>query len=167
MTTANLMNVPSVNGKVATQAVNSKKLQEENLEVAAVFSGLMNQTVDVSNQMVDDMSSTNMDVSKTDSTQSAANSYERYSYKDNKIDAAEETSVNEKLEEATDTLEQAEDDVMNAISEEYGVSEEEIQQLLDDMGLSVLDLLNPQNLVNFTGSYTCKLYTEVYQILWI
>ncbi len=154
MTTANLMNVPSVKGNVASQAVNSKKLQEENLEVAAVFAGLMNQTVDVSNQMVDDMSSKNMDVSKTDSTQSAANSYERYSYKDKQIDAAEEPSVNEKLEEATETLEQAEEDVMNAISEEYGVSEEEIQQLLDDMGLSVLDLLNPQNLVNFIVQLT-------------
>ncbi len=154
MTTANLMNVPSVNGNVASQAVSSKKLQEENLEVAAVFAGLMNQTVDVSNRMVDDMSSTNMDVSKTDSTQSAANSYERYSYKDKQIDAAEKPSVEDKLEEATDTLEQAEQDVMNAISEEYGVSEEEIQQLLDDMGLSVLDLLNPQNLVSFIVQLT-------------
>ena len=153
MTTANLMNVPSVNAKAA-QAVNSKKLQDENLEAAEVFAGLMTQTVDFSNGMVDDMSSKNMDVSKTDGTQSAANSYERYSYKEKQIETAEEPTVTEKLEEANDTLEQAEQDVMNAICEKYGVSEEEIQNLLEEMGLSVLDLLNPQNLVNFIVQLT-------------
>ena len=152
MTTANLMNVPSVNGAYATQAEASKKLQDENVEVAALFAGLVNQTVDFSNQVVDETSS-NMDV-KTGSTQTVADSYERYSYKDNKIDEAQTKDVSEKLEESNETLEQAEQDVMNAISEEYGVSEEEINKLLEEMGLSVLDLLNPQNLVNFIVQLT-------------
>lgn len=152
MTTANLMNVPSVNGNYAAQAESSKKLQDESLKVAEMFAGLVNQTVDFSNQVVDETSS-NMDV-KTDSTKSVADSYERYSYKDNKIDTAKEQNVSDKLEESSETLEQAEADVVNAISEEYGVSEEEINQLLEDMGLSVLDLLNPQNLVNFIVQLT-------------
>ena len=152
MTTANLMNVPSVNGGYAAQADASKKLQDESLKVAEVFAGLMNPTVNFSNNVVDETSS-NMDV-KTDSTQTAANSYERYSYKDNKIDEAKTQDVSEKLEESTETLEQAEEDVVNAIAEEYGVSEEEINKLLEEMGLSVLDLLNPQNLVNFIVQLT-------------
>lgn len=152
MTTANLMNVPSVNGGYATQADASKKLQDESLKVAEVFAGLMNPNVNFSNNVVDETSS-NMDV-KTDSNQSAANSYERYSYKDNKIDEAKTQDVSEKLEESSETLEQAEQDVVNAIAEEYGVSEEEINKLLEEMGLSVLDLLNPQNLVNFIVQLT-------------
>lgn len=152
MTTANLMNVPSVNNKVAPQTDASKKLQDENLKAAEMFAGLVNQTIDFSNQVVDETSS-NMDV-KTDSTQSVANSYERYSYKDKQIDKAEQQTVSDKLEESSETLKQAEQDVVNAISEEYGVSEEEINQLLEDMGLSVLDLLNPQNLVNFIVQLT-------------
>jgi len=152
MTTANLMNVPSVNGKYAAQTEASKKLQDENVEVAAVFAGLVNQTVDFSNQVVDETSS-NMDV-KTGSAQTATDSYERYSYKDNKIDEAKTKDVSEKLEESSETLEQAEADVVNTISEKYGVSEEEINQLLEDMGLSVLDLLNPQNLVKFIVQLT-------------
>ena len=52
MTTANLMNVPSVNGKFAPQAETSKKLQDEELKVAAAFAGLMNQTALTSNQVV-------------------------------------------------------------------------------------------------------------------
>ena len=152
MTTANLMNVPSVNGGYAAQADASKKLQDENLKVAEVFAGLMNPNVNFSNQVVDETSS-NMDV-KTDGNQSAANSYERYSYKDNKIDEAKTQDVSEKLEESSETLEQAEQDVVNAIAEEYGVSEEEINKLLEEMGLNVLDLLNPQNLVNFIVQLT-------------
>lgn len=152
MTTANLMNVTSVNGKFAPQVETSKKLQDEDLKVAAAFAGFMNQTAFASNQMVDDMSS-NTDV-KVENTQSVAESYERYSYKDNQIETAENPSVNEKFEEVAEDLENAEQDVLNAISEEYGVSEEEIQSLLEDMGLSVLDLLNPENLVNFIMQLT-------------
>ena len=76
MTAANLMNVPSVKGNAPAQVDASKKLQEENLEVAEVFAGLMNQTMDLPDSVVDDTSS-NMDVSKTDSTQSLNHSYER------------------------------------------------------------------------------------------
>ncbi|MBQ6844613.1 MAG: flagellar hook-length control protein FliK [Agathobacter sp.] len=152
MTTANLMKIPSVNANFAPQTETSKKLQDEELKVAEAFAGLMNQTAFVSNQVVDETSS-NMDV-KVSSTQSAAESYERYSYKDKQIDTAEEPTVNEQLEEVAEDLEAAEQEVMHAISEEYGVSEEEIQSVLDEMGLDVLDLLNPENLVNFIMQLT-------------
>lgn len=153
MTTANLMNVPSVKGNISAQIDASKKLQEENLEVAEVFAGLMNQTIDLPDSVVDDTSS-NMDVSKTDSTQSINQSYERYSYKDNQIDVAKEPSIEEKLEESGEALEQAGEEVIDTLCENYGVDEETIQNLLDDMGLSALDLLNPQNLVSFIVQLT-------------
>ena len=153
MTAANLMNVSSVKGNISAQLDASKKLQEENLEVAEVFAGLMNQTIDLPDSVVDDTSS-NMDVSKTDSTQSINQSYERYSYKDNQIDAAKEPSIEEKLEESGEALEQAGEEVMDTLCENYGVDEETIQNLLDDMGLSALDLLNPQNLVSFIVQLT-------------
>lgn len=153
MTTANLMNVPSVKGNVPAQTDASKKLQEENLEVAEIFAGLMNQIIDIPDSVVDDTSS-NMDVSKTNSTQSPVESYERYSYKDKQIDTAKEPSIEEKLEEAGDVLEQASEEVIDTLAEEYGVDVETIQNLLDDMGLSALDLLNPQNLVSFIVELT-------------
>ena len=153
MTTADLMNVPSVKGNIAAQIDASKKLQEENLEVAEVFAGMMNQTVSQPDLVVDDTSS-NMDVSKTDSTQSPVQSYERYSYKEKQIDTAKETTVEEKLEESQDVLEQASEEVVDTLCEEYGVDEETIQNLLDEMGISALDLLNPQNLVSFIVQLT-------------
>ena len=153
MTTANLMNVPSVKGNVPVQVDASKKLQEENLEVAEIFAGLMNQTIEIPNSVVDDTSS-NMDVSKTNSTQSPMETYERYSYKEKQIDTAKESSVQEQLEESGEVLEEAGQEVIDTLCEEYGVEEEVIQKLLDDMGLSVLDLLNPQNLVSFIVQLT-------------
>jgi len=153
MTTANLLNVSPVNANGVAQTDASKKLQEENLEVAEVFATMINQTVDFSNDVVDDTSS-NMNVSKSDSAQTATQSYDRYSYKDNKIEAAEEKTVSEKLEDAGVDMEQVEEEVVNTLSEEYGVSEEQIQDLLDELGLSVLDLLNPQNLVQFVVALT-------------
>ncbi len=153
MTAANLMNVPSVKGNAPAQVDASKKLQEENLEVAEVFAGLMNQTMDLPDSVVDDTSS-NMDVSKTDSTQSLNQSYERYSYRDKQINEAKEPSIEEKLEESGEALEQAGEEVIDTLCENYGVDEETIQNLLDDMGLSALDLLNPQNLVSFIVQLT-------------
>ena len=153
MTTANLMNVPSVNGNIVSQTDASKKLQEENLEVAELFAGLMNQTIDIPDSVVDDTSS-NMDVSKTNSTDSPTQSYERYSYKDKQIDTAKEPSIEEKLEEAGDVFEEAGEEIIDTLCEKYGVDEEAIQNLLDDMGLSTLDLLNPQNLVSFIVQLT-------------
>jgi len=153
MTTANLMNVPSVKGNVSTQVDASKKLQEENLDIAEVFAGLMNQTIDFPNSTVDDTSS-NMDVSKTDSKQSPVESYERYSYQEKQIDTVKEPSMEEKLEEAGDVLEQAAEEVVDTLAEKYGVDEETIQNLLETNGLSALDLLNPQNLVSFIVQLT-------------
>ena len=153
MTTANLMNVPSVKGNVPVQTDASKKLQEESLEVAEFFAGIMNQAIDIPNSVVDDTSS-NKDVSKTDSIQSPNQSYERYSYKEKQIDTVKETSIEDKLEESEEMLEEAGEEVIDTLCEAYGVDEEEIQKLLEDMGLSVLDLLNPQNLVSFIVQLT-------------
>ena len=153
MTTANLMNVPSVKGNMAAQIDASKKLQEENLEVAEMFAGLMNQTVELPNSVVDDTSS-NMDVSKTNSKQSPVETYERYSYREKQIDTAKEPTVEEKVEEASEVLEEAGEKIKDTLCNEYGVDEETIQKLLDDMGLTVLDLLNPQNLVTFIVQLT-------------
>lgn len=152
MTTANLMNIASVNGNFAAQVDNSKKLQEENLEVAEMFAGIMNMNVEISNQLVGD-ESFNVDV-KTESTQFATESYERYSYKENKINTAREQEVTEQPEEVHEALDKAETKIVEEIMEEYDVSNEEVMNLLDEMGLSIMDLLNPQNLVNFIVQLT-------------
>ena len=151
MTTANFLNVSAVKGP---QVDVSKKLQEEAREVTEIFAAMMNQTIDAPNPMAEDAASENLNVN-TEGTSTIANSYERYSYKDNQIEAAREEEIPaEEMEAIEETLEAAEEEILNTLSEEYGVDTENLQNLLDEMGLTVLDLLNPQNLVSFVMALT-------------
>ena len=151
MTTANLLNVSSVK---TVQVDVSKKLQEEAREVTEIFAAMMNQSVDVVSQGVDDTSS-KIGIGEAEGTQEITNSYERFGYKENKIETAkEEETLTSDYEAVEETLQQAEEEILGTLSEEYGVDEETLRNLLDDMGLSVLDLLNPQNLVSFVMALT-------------
>lgn len=151
MTTANFLNVSAVKGP---QVDVSKKLQEEAREVSEIFAAMMNQTVDAPTPMVEDAASENLNIS-TDGNSTIADSYERYSYKDKQIETAKEEEIPaEELEAVEETLEAAEEEILNTLSEEYGVDVEKLQNLLDEMGLTVLDLLNPQNLVSFVMALT-------------
>ncbi len=149
MAIVDFMSVSSVKGTFAPQVNGTQKSQDENLEVAEAFAGFMNQAGQALNQMTEQVSSTVIG-----SVQSVTSSYDRYSYKDNRIEDTKTTTVDEKLKESAQVLEQTEEKVMDAVCEEYGVSEEEVQELLNNMGLSVLELLNPENLVNFIVQLT-------------
>lgn len=154
MNVADIFNVSSVNyANTISNTGITKKVQEENGEVAAIFSSMMNQTPNYSMQVGEESTST-MEVSKVESKGSATESYERYNYKQNKIETAKEPTIEEKLENSADELAQFEEDALNAISKEFGVEKEEIVGLLEEMGLSVMDLLNPQNLVSFVMELT-------------
>ena len=150
MTTANLLNVSSVK---TVQVDVSKKLQEEAREVTEIFAAMMNQSVDVVSQGVDDTSS-EIGIRKAEGTQEITNSYESFGYKDNKIEVAKEEDLSSNYEAVEESLQQTEEEILNTLSEEYGVDEESLRDLLEDMGLSVLDLLNPQNLVSFVMALT-------------
>lgn len=159
MTTVKILNVSPVNTNAGAQVEGSKKLQEENLEAASVFSALMNQQADMSNPVMSDEAEQYV-VSKTEKPSTVAESYERYNYKENKIETVEEENEKEAAEEAADELQQFEEDVVDAISEEYNVDEETILSTLEEMGLGVFDLLNPQNLANFVMELTGLSSTE-------
>ena len=150
MTTANLLNISAVKGP---QVDVSKKLQEEASEVSEIFACMMNQTVGTFETVQGDESCSNT-VSKTENVQSVNDSYERYSYKDNHIDSAREDVSPEDLEMMEETAQQVEEEIMDTLGEAYGVDEETIQGVLDELGLSVFDLLNPKNLVSFVMALT-------------
>ena len=152
MTTANLLNVSSVK---TVQVDVSKKLQEETREVTAIFASMMmNNSVGLVSRGVDDTSS-GIGISKAEGTQDITNSYESFGYKENKVETAkEENGLISDYEAVEERLQQTEEEILCTLSEEYGVDEETLRNLLDNMGLSVLDLLNPQNLVNFVMALT-------------
>ncbi len=151
MTTANLLNIPSVK---SPQVNVSKRLEEEERKVSEIFASMMNQSPEAVPMAGEDTSS-NLGVSKTESSNSVADTYERYSYKENQIETAKEDGLTaEEAEVAQESIEEAENEILDSISEEYGVEKEELQNLLDEMGLTAIDLLNPKNLVSFLIALT-------------
>ncbi len=151
MTTANLLNIPSVK---SPQVNVSKRLEEEERKVSEIFASMMNQSPEAV-PMVGEDTSSNLGVSKTESSNSVADTYERYSYKENQIETAKEDSMTaQEAEAAQEAIEEAENEILDTISEEYGVEKEELQTLLEEMGLTAIDLLNPKNLVSFLIALT-------------
>ncbi len=146
----NLINSLPVNGNYADVQMGGNK---EAQEIAAVFSAMMNQQQEFAASMVEP-ASVDSKVEDVKSSNSIADSYERYSYKENHINEAKETDFSEKFEEVSDELQEFEQKALDAISEEFGVEKEEIMAVLEEMGLSVMDLLNPQNLVSFVMELT-------------
>lgn len=151
MTAGNIMKDNSVNTNFAAVGKTTRK-QEDEIKIAEAFASIMEQNIDITNSMVDDVS--NNTVSGVETDKSVATSYDKYSGKEKKINDAKSKDISEKVEESGETLEQSEENVVKVIADKYGVSEEEINKLLEEMGLSVLDLLNPQNLVNFIVQLT-------------
>ncbi len=148
MTTANLLNVSPVK---SVQVDVSKRLQEEAQEVTEIFASMMmNHSVDVVSQGGYETSS---EIGMT-GTDEITNSYERFSYQDKQIENAQDKGVTTDYADAEEALQAAEEEIVSTLSEEYGVDEETLHNLLDEMGLTVLDLLNPQNLVSFVMALT-------------
>ena len=148
MTTANFLNISAVKGP---QVDVSKKLQEEAREVTEIFASMMNQTIDVTEPMVtDDAENVIQTDVKANGSTSAAESYERYNYKERQIETAKNEGISEQdAEVIEEQLEAVEEEILDILCEEYGVDQDTLKSLMDEMGLTVLDLLNPQNLVSF------------------
>ena len=74
--------------------------------------------------------------------------------------AANNVSVKEKVtpdaikEEASEPLADYEQDIRNVLKEEFSVTDEEIAQAMEELGLGFLDLRNMQNLTNLIQTLT-------------
>ncbi len=91
-------------------------------------------------------------VSGSDSTQT--DSYDRYRYKDKSVDAAKDTDTSDKTAAAKDKADQLAKDVVKSVSDDLGVDEEKVTDAMETLGLTALDLLNPQNLAQLAKELT-------------
>ena len=128
------------------QVGGNKELQE----ITAVFSAMMNQQQGFSTSMAE-FHSFDTSMKELSSSNTVSDSYEKYSYKEYHV---KETDFKEKLQEVSGELKEFEQEALDKISEEFGVEEDEIMAVLEEMGFSVMDLLNPQNLANFVMELT-------------
>lgn len=72
--------------------------------------------------------------------------YERYSYQDKKLGSGRVPSISDQVDSAKEEMEQFSDDVVAAVSEKLGADPDDVKQLLDELGMTAFDLLNPANL---------------------
>ncbi len=91
-------------------------------------------------------------VSGSDSAQT--DSYDRYRYKDKSVDVAKDTDTSDKTAAAKEKADQLARDVVKSVSDDLGVDEEKVTAAMETLGLTALDLLNPQNLAQLARELT-------------
>lgn len=81
-------------------------------------------------------------------------SYEQYQYRDNGI--KEQQGALEQVEgsQVQEQLDSYETEVKEVLQEELGVTEEQIEAAMEQLGLTAIDLMNPQQLANLVAELT-------------
>jgi flagellar hook-length control protein FliK len=80
--------------------------------------------------------------------------YDKYQYKDNTVEPVKETTVSEKAEELSDETMQLVSDIIAAVSEDLDVDGDDVVKALETLGITALDLQNPQNLAELVKTVT-------------
>lgn len=146
MTTANVFNFGQTQTPPNLNAATSTKKMDKSVEEAqAVFSSMMNQ-----------VAGQNLNMDETVLTKKSAidDSFDRYQYKDNSVEEAKKPDIQEKIEGSSDELNEFEEEMVETIKDELGVSEDDISAALESLGMTLYDLLNPKNLVSFVKELT-------------
>lgn len=151
--------VANLNTAVNTPArANASSKQEKSQELLAEFAGIMNQNAqnfmnpaadykDRVTEMTDDMFS----VSRTG--ENARNDYEKLG-STGKREIAQAKPASADGETVSQKAGQLADDVKEVVKETMQVSDEDIEQAMEVLGLEALDLLQPQNLIELVQQLT-------------
>ena len=167
MTSTNVWNLMQVNQNSAMTAVGiSQESQDKELDTLATFSTLMNQAVSQITTTVNRTQSSMQNQTQTGNVAEASDTnvaedtayskteYDRYQYKDNQIDHASDTSPEDKAMDSAEDIETFEADVLSAVSDELQVEVEEVIAVLESLGLTPVDLMTPENLVEVCKELT-------------
>ncbi|MCR5667646.1 MAG: flagellar hook-length control protein FliK [Lachnospiraceae bacterium] len=150
MTSASIVNVPINTQKVSANAGNKAEAGGED------FVKMMSKSF--SNVNADSMAQTEAADRKDSNVSKASDQDDSDTYKFEKKVGTKLKSKETAMEEAKDTAEEAVEKFDSEIREELksklGISDEELDNLLNSMGLVIQDLMQPQNLVAVVGELT-------------
>lgn len=150
-------NISSI-GKILAVTATVSGLETQNLEIDTNFADMMSQTsMKNANQLVNNNQNQMGDAlqkNETSSVKKTTDDFGKYQYKDNRVtsgnkveESTDPATVNEKVSEFADA-------VNEVLEEELGVSEEDIANAMETLGLSYLDLLDRSNLANLVAELT-------------
>ena len=152
MTSANVFNLNSVKqGQVLNANAAKGRSKAENADAAGVFASLMGSIYSTNFNMPSVDTKINNNVLQQTN---AADNYDRYQYQDNTIRQAAGDVVTDVINNSTDTLDQFQSDVVRTVAEQLGVSEDSVKDMMESLGLTAFDLLNPENLAQLAMQLT-------------
>lgn len=152
MTSANVFNLNSVKqGQVLNANAAKGRSKAENPDAAGVFASLMGSNYSANFNMPSVDTKINNNVLQQTN---AADNYDRYQYQDNTIRQAAGDVVTDVINNSTDTLDQFQSDVVRTVAEQLGVSEDSVKDMMESLGLTAFDLLNPENLAQLAMQLT-------------
>ena len=157
MTSANVFNWTAVNVSQTLNAnARASRSKADNPEMASVFASMMNTNYSATSNLSSDVDSEHTSWSTSVNETDSANAYDRYSYREEAIDTVDENPLADKLTEAADELAGFEEDATRTVAETLGLSEDQVIQAMEDLGITAFDLMEPQNLIqlvmNLTGA---------------
>lgn len=137
MTSANIMNLGNVDSGSVNGAINGKNKSAVETASSAFASMMQRQEPSVKSGSFEETK-----VQQTSQTQE----FDRYQYRDKTVEEAKVPTVSDKIDSAKEDIEEFARQVVETINEELGASEAEIKEVMEELGMTVFDLLNPQNL---------------------
>ena len=152
MTSANVFNLNSVKqGQVLNANAAKGRSKAENPDAASMFASLMGSNYSTNFNMPSVNTKINNNVLQQTS---AADNYDRYQYQDNTIRQAAGDVVTDVINNSTDTLDQFQSDVVRTVAEQLDVSEDSVKDMMESLGLTAFDLLNPENIAQLAMQLT-------------
>ena len=82
----------------------------------------------------------------TDTAKTSGNEYSQYKYTDKSIQASDKTPDQMKMDDVSKSTGDMKDELISAVAEDLNVSEEDLIEAMENLGMVWTDLLNQQNL---------------------
>lgn len=119
---------------------------------AMAFSDVLHQS---SNAKQKQQNKRGASIESVDNTASqATKAYDRYQYKDNKVEEEQLTSISDKISSAKDEIDTFEKNVVACVAEQLDVDTMDVEKVLEELGMSAFELMNPQNLAQVVMQLT-------------
>ncbi|MGN0291896.1 MAG: hypothetical protein ACI4C5_08190, partial [Lachnospiraceae bacterium] len=136
-------NVSKMTANVSFQTNATAKTGKDGNESKDFMGMLGNLTANYQN-----VSNNDQNISIADNCSTPKTEYGKYSVKEDRIPEASEKPDAVQLEGAQKEVEEFADEVQKAVEEVFGVSKEQMEEVMSELGLTFVDLMNPTNLAN-------------------
>ncbi len=133
MTSANVLNVLPVSNLTDRKTSNASDMST--LQSNSSFANYLNKS---------DKNNSNTKIASNTSN----DEFQQYRYKENNIASTEKTPVQTKYEDSETDIESAKHEMLAEISQELDVPEEDVEKVLEELGIIVFELFLPQNLAS-------------------